>query len=117
MAYTITPHSIANLGDDPMALLTSGGRHVVQPIGSYQARKPIVSMMSDPHDACGYAWNVYQNVDDDHLTPDGGRSLMTGDMALLVDDDGVETWWIAASSGWIQTFAPGDRRWTSPRHQ
>lgn len=112
MRYTVTPHSMtrATLTADPMASLARGGRHIVQPLSGYDVRPAIDTEARDEHDACEEAWMRYQNIDEDHQTPDRKRSLMTGDMASVTDESGSTTWWIVCSFGWSQTVAPGDVR-------
>lgn len=48
---------------------------------------------------CEQIWNEWQNLDADHLTPDGGRSLMMGDMLRLFSSSWRE-WRRCAMMGW-----------------
>lgn len=82
-------------------------RHTIMPLDLYKERQTIEVDADDEHDACEALWTRFQNLDEDRLTPDGGRSLMTGDMARI-ENDGRVTWWICCSIGWTETRAPGD---------
>lgn len=112
MIITVTPFSITErvFLEDPMATLARGGRHIIQTRNGYDERHSFTVEASALHDACEEAWKRYQNIDEGRQTPDRGRSLMTGDMVRLVNDDADETWWICCSFGWEQTQAPGDER-------
>ena len=63
--------------------------------------------VEDAHAACERAWGAYQNIDEDQQCPDGGRSLMVGDMAR-VECGSTVSWWICCSIGWTETVAPGN---------
>jgi hypothetical protein len=82
MQYTIIPHALSHavMRRDPMAALVRERLHVVQAQSDYDLRATIQIEAEDEHDACAKAWMLYQNIDDDRMTPDGGRSLMKGDM-------------------------------------
>lgn len=112
MQYTVIPHALSHaiIRKDAMAVFACERAHVVQAKGDYDLRLTIQVEAEDEHDACGKAWTVYQNIDDDRMTPDGGRSLMRGDMLLVIDEDEVASWWIACSVGWTETEAPGEIR-------
>ena len=112
MTYTVTPHALGRdvLTRDPMATLARGARHIVQRLEDYDRRIAIEADVADPHDACEAAWTRFQNIDEARRTPDGKRSLMTGDMVEVVAPDGETTWWICCSFGWTRTVAPGDVR-------
>ena len=109
MKYRVTPFclSSATLMADSMASLARDERHTVQPLSGYNERPAIEADVEDAHAACERAWTTYQNLDDDHQCPDGGRSLMVGDMARVECGEDV-TWWICCSIGWTETVAPTD---------
>lgn len=112
MMFTATPYTLSRsvFLRDPMATLARGGRHVVEKLEDYDLRPAVEADVADAHDACERLWVTYQNIDEGRRTPDGGRSLMTGDMALVLDGEGVESWWICCSIGWKATIAPGGTR-------
>ena len=109
MKYRVTPFCLshATLMADPMASLARDDRHTVQAIGGYDERPAIDTDAEDAHAACAHAWGAYQNLDEDHRCPDGGRSLMVGDMVRVECSDET-TWWICCSFGWTETVAPAD---------
>jgi hypothetical protein len=46
--------------------------------------KPSMEVEGDtPEAACEQVWSTYQNIDENRKTPDGGRSMMVGDLVLL----------------------------------
>lgn len=116
MKYHVTPYCMtrAILTSDPMAMLARENRHTVHPLSSYEKRQMIEVDAADEHAACECAWSTFQNLDDDHLCPDGGRSLMVGDMVEVVCVDeqrgGHFSWWICCSFGWTETIAPRDEK-------
>ena len=61
----------------------------------YTKRAPIwYTTGSEPGDkrdieACEHLFAIFQNIDERHLTPDGGRSLWVGDIARIKDDNGI----------------------------
>lgn len=89
------------------ASFAHGHRHTIMPRDLYKERQTIEVDATDPHDACEALWMRFQNIDEDRLTPDGGRSLMTGDLARI-EHDGRTTWFVCCSVGWSETKAPGD---------
>ena len=109
MKYQVTPLCLTDaiLMADPMAMLARGGRHTVQAISSYEERPAIEADVEDAHAACERAWGAYQNLDEDQQCPDGGRSLMVGDMTRVEAGEDT-TWWICCSVGWEQTVAPSE---------
>lgn len=112
MIVTVTPFTLneTSLYGDPMATLARGGRHIVQAVSGYDERESFTVDVAEQHDACEEAWKRYQNIDESRRTPDGGRSLMTGDMMRVVDEAQTATWWICCSIGWEQTREPGAER-------
>jgi hypothetical protein len=109
MKYRVTPFCLgrAILAIDAMASLAREGRHTVQALSAYDERPTIEVEAVDIHAACEAAWATYQNVDEDRKCPDGGRSLMVGDMAR-VEADSVTHWMICCSIGWTETVVPSD---------
>lgn len=83
--------------------------HLVLAMDEYDRRPPV-----DLPDALGTEealtrlWRDWQNVDE-VATPDGGPSLQTCDVAMVVRD-GVLSWWIWTPRGLAETMAPGDAR-------
>lgn len=110
MKYNVTPLCLTReiTSADPMATFATDEKHTVQAITSYEERQTIEADVSDAHDACEQAWKVFQNIDENWKTPDGGRSLMVGDMVRLESEEGRE-WWICCSMGWAQTVEPGSQ--------
>lgn len=112
MKYHVTPYCMtrSTLTSDPMAMLARDNRHTVHPLSGYEKRQTIEVNVADEYAASECAWSTFQNLDEDYMCPDGGRSLMVGDMVQVVDENEVETWLICCSFGWEKTFAPNDRR-------
>lgn len=110
MPYTATPYAAtaAAWTADPSAMLGLAGRKAVHAADGYQARSPLAVQVDDPHSACEAAWTAYQNLDAERRTPDGGRSLMMGDLMKLEDSNGAESWWICRAIGWSKVAAPGE---------
>lgn len=110
MPFTVTPFCMSRklLERDPMAMMAKEERHTVHVVSDYDERQTIEADVADAHAACEKAWTVFQNVDEDWRTPDGGRSLMVGDMARVTDASGAKTWWICCSFGWAETVAPNE---------
>lgn len=60
------------------------------------------------HRLCDLIWRTFQNVDEDRMPPDGGRSMMVGDVVEIDTDYGHETtkdnydveYWMCDRSGW-----------------
>jgi len=109
MKYRVTPFCLTSvtLIADSMASIAREERHTVQPLSGYDERPAIEVDVEDAHAACERAWTTYQNLDYDHQCPDGGRSLMVGDMARVECGEDV-TWWICCSIGWTETVVPTD---------
>ena len=109
MKYRVTPFCLGRsiLMTDAMASLAREDRHTVQALRSYDERPTIEADVEDAHAACERAWGAYQNIDEDQQCPDGGRSLMVGDMAR-VECGSTVSWWICCSIGWTKTVAPTD---------
>ena len=108
MQYEVTPFCLSQaiITADSMATLAREERHTVQALKNYDERQTIVAEADDAHAACESAWKAFQNIDEEWMTPDGGRSLMVGDM-VRVQCGGTFTWWICCSFGWTQTVEPG----------
>lgn len=109
MQYQITPFCLSQaiIMADSMATLAREDRHTVRALNNYDERQTIVAEADDAHAACECAWKAFQNIDEDWKTPDGGRSLMVGDMVRVQLGD-TTTWWICCSFGWTETVAPTD---------
>lgn len=106
-----TPFTIADAFLEKRFLATIAGpsRHAVLPMAEYQERATIeIDLVGDVESSVEQVWIRFQNIDDDHLTPDGGRSMMTGDLVRIVDDGERESWWIACSIGFASTTRPTD---------
>lgn len=50
-------------------------------------------------DIAEIVWSRFQNIDDDHLCPDGGRSLMMGDLVYVQVEGREPAWLIAMAMG------------------
>ena len=111
MKYIMTPFCLTRdiMMKDPMATFARPEKHVVQPLSGYEERQTIEIEEDSDLSACENIWNVFQNLTEDHLTPDGGRSLMVGDMVRM-NKDGEVSWWICCSFGWEKTVAPNELR-------
>jgi hypothetical protein len=48
---------------------------------------------------CNDMWRIFQNIDENHLTPDDGRSMMCGDIVEISNASG-STYHMVASIGW-----------------
>lgn len=57
-------------------------------VTDYDARPSLKSDGDSVDNALEYAWHTYQNLHDDHLTPDGKRSMMVGDI-IKVEHNGT----------------------------
>jgi len=108
MLYRVTPFCLSQniVMADAMATLAREERHTVQALDDYEERQTIEFGADDADAACERAWTTFQNIDETHQCPDGGRSLMVGDM-VRVQCGGTITWWICCSFGWTQTVEPG----------
>ena len=106
MRFTVTPLAIRmERLATAAALLPTADRHIVLPADDYHRRGAFETEAEDAHTACERAWLAFQNLDH-QATPDGGRSLMTGDMAEVVDAEGRVGHWICCVVGWTETTAP-----------
>lgn len=81
-------------------------RHRVGLSLEYDRRSEIEIVALSIEDALADCWLAYQNIDEQHKTPDAGRSLMTGDLIHVVTSIGQESWWICCTFGWHKTTAP-----------
>ena len=104
-ATPFTQNEIA-LSHREMVPFPTPDKYRVGGILEYDPRATVEIDAVSAEEAVTKLWSIYQNIDDAHLTPDGGRSLMTSDLARLVDPEGVESWWICCSIGWHQIEAP-----------
>lgn len=55
----------------------------------YEARQAVDLEAESAMDAASLVWGIFQNLSDVLLTPDGGRSLMVGDLIQLRDGENV----------------------------
>lgn len=112
---TVVPYCITDGGlrADPMAMLARRGvpPKTFLPASMYERRQPLEVDTDDAETALEKAWTVFQNLstgepDEDghveprHMTPDDGRSLMVGDLAMVSDPDGTARMWRCCSMGW-----------------
>lgn len=112
---TVIPYCITEAGmrADPMSMLARRGvpPQTILPASMYDRRQPLDVDTDDAETALEKAWTVFQNLssgepDEDghaeprHMTPDGGRSLMVGDLALVRLADGGVGMWRCCSMGW-----------------
>lgn len=93
MLYRVTPFCLSQniVMADAMATLAREERHTVQALDDYEERQTIEFGADDADAACERAWTTFQNIDETHQCPDGGRSLMVGDM-VRVQCGGTITW-------------------------
>ena len=89
-----------------MVLAPTPHNHRVGAIDEYDARQEIEVEAESAHAATEDVWKVFQNINEDHCTPDNGRSLMTGDLVRIIGENGAESWWICCLQGWHQIDAP-----------
>ena len=103
----ITPLTLTDMSieSESLVMLARDARHIVMPLAGYNARKPMVFDDNDVKANLEKVWVGYQNIDE-RRTLDGGRSLMTGDIAK-VENNNENSWWVCCSMGWAQTFEPG----------
>lgn len=108
MRFKVTPYAQNELAlrHPDLVHFPSPSNHRVGEIAEYDVRQPLDLDAPSAHDALEQCWELYQNIDSAWLTPDGLRSLMTSDLALLISENGAESWWICCSSGWHETSAP-----------
>lgn len=90
------------------------GYDVIGITSDYEVRQTIEVEAGTRIGACDKVWQVFQNVDDDWLCPDNGRSLMVGDIVKLepadVDEDGEGvSYHRIASMGWDRLKGLSDR--------
>ena len=112
---TVIPYCITDGGlrADPMLMLARKGiePRTGLPASMYERRQPLDVDTDDAEAALEKAWTVFQNLssgepDEDghveprHMTPDGGRSLMVGDLAAVRRADGSAEMWRCCSMGW-----------------
>ena len=71
---------------------------------NYSERQTVQVEGKTPKAAAEQVWEIFQNIDDDHLTPDDGRSLMVGDLVRL-RENGTDTWLQVATFG-FKVVAP-----------
>tara|TARA_B100000929_G_scaffold66801_1_gene50923 strand:+ start:1249 stop:1599 length:351 start_codon:yes stop_codon:yes gene_type:complete len=107
MKYRVTPFCLSQsiAMSDPMATFSHEDRHTVQALSDYEERPALEFGADDADAACERTWATYQNIDESRQCPDGGRSLMVGDM-VRVECAGTVTWWICCSVGWARTVEP-----------
>ena len=112
---TVTPYCMNDIAmmSDVMERFTrrSGRPKTFLPIDMYDARQPLEVDTDQAEVALEKAWTVFQNLSDgepdedgnvepQHMTPDGGRSLMVGDLAVVQYPDGRKETWSCCSMGW-----------------
>jgi hypothetical protein len=54
-------------------------------------------------DALHTIWDMYQNLDENHQTPDRLQSMQSGDLVHVKTTD---RWWLVLSIGWDNIAAP-----------
>ena len=47
--------------------------------------------MESARQAAERVFHIFQNIDENHMTPDAGRSMMVGDCVELTDSNGTKT--------------------------
>ncbi len=108
MKFLVTPLAMSEeiFLKDPMASFARPDSHTVQAISDYENRPETEVEADEILAACEKVWTMFQNIDEDHLCPDDGRSLMVGDMLKVTDEDDKTSYWICCSFGWTQTLKP-----------
>lgn len=94
------------LAHPELVFFPSPDNHRVGHSREYDQRSGIDIDAPSHDEALSECWERFQNIDRNHKTPDGGRSLMTGDLVQILDQDRQESWWICCSMGWHQIEAP-----------
>jgi len=104
----VTVYSIGDvaLGEHFIATIASPERHTILPLSAYVERMARKYDAPDAPTALEMAWEEFQNIDANRRVPDGGRSLMTGDLAKVDIEGQSSTWWICCTIGWGQTVEP-----------
>jgi hypothetical protein len=80
--------------------LPAGG---IGPRHWYEERRAVEipqSIKSD-EEAAEYVWTIFQNISADHKCPDGGRSLMMGDLVRVGDN-----WLVVEAVGFKRVNEP-----------
>ncbi len=88
-------------------LFPSATNYRVGPAAEYDERQTVSVDAADPEEALALTYLRFQNVEDDHQTPDGGASIMKLDLIRLDDGRNV-TWWTCCTFGWHQVEEPSD---------
>lgn len=101
--FTMTEHGMTH---PERVLFPSADVHRVGSADEYRQRVTVEVEASSAEIAAEGAWQRYQNIDKDHVTPDGDMSMQTGDLVQIVDVTGTETWWMTCSFGFCAVQAP-----------
>lgn len=100
----ITPYTItsAALSANPGLMLQFRDAKIGD-ASYYEARQPIEitdEQAAGDAEAIGeIAWATYQNLDEDRMCPDDGRSMMVGDLVLVEREGQPDTWVVVAPMG------------------
>lgn len=77
--------------------------HATDKAEHYQARLVHEVEAADEEEAVAEMWEVYQNIDENRLTPDHKQSMQSGD---LVHCRTTDQWWLCCSIGWDRIVKP-----------
>ena len=89
MKYIATPHCMTT---EFFQANTGWGDH--GEMADYEPRLTVQVEADSPTSAASQIFTQFQNLDDDHLTPDDGRSLMVGDLVMLQEPYGSKVHWL-----------------------
>lgn len=110
MRYKATPFTMTELGithPERIAALAAG-RTRVGGVDEYRERTTIEVDAMDPYAAAECAWYTFQNIDEDHVTPDDEPSMQIGDLVRVSDELGSTSWLQAAAHGFREIAAPAE---------
>ena len=104
MTLTITPYALKNVARSAAMIIST------DPIDERKAsdfdKRQSFEFEGSPEDGATEAWRRFQNIDDDHIVPDGGRSLVIGDLACVSAPGEDDLWYVFTLGGLIEVSAP-----------
>lgn len=114
MRYVVQPYTMT--GDGMKARVESGSFMMTAPSAlgckrngatdkaeHYQARMAHAVDVASEEDAIAEMWDLYQNIDENRLTPDRKQSMQSGDLVFCHT---TGQWWLCCSFGWDRIEKP-----------